>query len=83
VKVYVSKVVKKLPPLRKCTGWVHQDSYRNAVTCDRINKKFNAWLGFARCRRQRYFEISHRCRSSDTNCFRTAFRAIRRIQSKV
>ncbi len=57
--------------------------YRNAVTCDALNKKFMAWLAFARCRRQRNFELSHRCRSSDTGCLRRSFRMIRKIQRQI
>jgi hypothetical protein len=79
----VKKVVKKQIPVRKCKGWVHQSMYRNAVTCDSLNKKFNTWLAFARCRRQRNFELSHRCRSSDTGCLRRSFRMIRKVQRQI
>ena len=76
-------VKKGLRPVIKCTNWVHQAEYRRAVTCDRLNVKFRAWLRFTRCRRQRAFEQSHRCASSNTACLRHAYRQILRIHQKL
>ncbi len=79
-------VVAKAPAkkaLAKCSKWVHASEYRRAVTCDRLNIKFKAWLSFTKCRRLRAFQQSHRCPSSNTACLRHAYRQILRIQNKL
>jgi len=76
-------VKKGLRPVIKCPLWVHQAEYRRAVTCDRLNIKFRAWLRFTRCRRQRAFEQSHRCASSNTACLRHSYRVILRLHQRL
>ena len=74
---------KKCPPQRKCPAWVHRSLWRHAVTCSGMKSKFDRWVDYMKCRRQRYHDASCHCSPDNVACLRASYMNILRMQRKI